>query len=69
MLGGIATKVFGSGQHWAALGCTKNFQSIGVTVHSHCVESFEDLLQRCRNIIISIDVGEGGVAVIKHNVS
>ena len=35
-------------QHWAAIGCTKNYQPIGVTVHSHCVESFEGLLQRCR---------------------
>ena len=33
-----------------AIGCT-----IGVTVHSHCVESFEGLLLRCR--------GEEGVAV------
>ena len=32
----------------AAIGCTKNYQPIGVTVHSHCVESFEGLLQRCR---------------------
>ena len=31
-----------------AIGCTKNEQPIGVTVHSHFVES---------------DVGEGGVAV------
>ena len=33
-----------------ALGCycsTKNYQPI-VTVHSHCVESFEGLLQQCR---------------------
>ena len=42
-------------QHSAAIGCTKNFQPIGVTVHSHCVESFEGLLQRY--------VDEGGVAV------
>ena len=35
-------------QHSAAIGCTKNCQPIGVTVHSHCVESFEGLLQRCR---------------------
>ena len=41
-------------QHSAAIGCTKNYQPIGVTVHSHCVESIENLLQ---------DVGEGGVAV------
>ena len=26
----------------------KNYQPIGVTVHSHCVESFEGLLQRSR---------------------
>ena len=36
-------------QHLAAIGCTKNGQPIGKTVHSHCVESFEGLfLQRCR---------------------
>ena len=35
-------------QHSAAIGCTKNCQPIGVTVHSHCVESFKGLLQRCR---------------------
>ena len=35
-------------QHSAAIGCTKNYQPIGVTVHSHCVESFEGLLQRGR---------------------
>ena len=37
--------------HSAAIGCTKNYQPIGVTIHSHCVESFEaleGLLQRCR---------------------
>ena len=32
----------------AVIGCTKNHQPIEVTVHSHCVESFEGLLQRCR---------------------
>ena len=32
----------------AAIGCTKNYQPIGVTVHSHCLKSFEGLLQRCR---------------------
>ena len=32
-------------QHLASIGCTKNYQPIGVTVHSHCVESFEGLLQ------------------------
>ena len=35
-------------QHSAAIGCTKNYQPIGVTVHSHSVKSFEGLLQRCR---------------------
>jgi len=35
-------------QHSAAIGCAKTNQPIGVTVHSHCVESFEGLLQRCR---------------------
>ena len=35
-------------QHSAAIGCTKNYQPIRVTVHSHCTESFEGLLQRCR---------------------
>ena len=35
-------------QHSAAIGCRKNYQPIGVTVHSHCVESFEGLLQRCK---------------------
>ena len=35
-------------QHSAAIGCTQNYQPIGVTVHSHCVESFEGLLQPCR---------------------
>ena len=29
--------------HSAAIGYTKNYQPIGVTVHSHCVESFEGL--------------------------
>ena len=41
-------------QDSAAVGCTKNYQPIGVTVHSHCVESFEGIFS---------DVGEGGVAV------
>ena len=27
----------------STIGCTKNDQPIGVTVHSHCVESFEGL--------------------------
>ena len=31
-------------QHSAAIGCTKSYQPIGVTVlHSHSVESFEDV--------------------------
>ena len=38
-------------QHSAAIGCTKKYQPIEVTVHSHCVESFEGRL------------AEGGVAV------
>ena len=33
-------------QHSAVIGCTKNDQPIGETVHSHCVESFEGLLAR-----------------------
>ena len=43
-------------QHSAVIGCTKNCtkKPIGVTVHSHCVESFEGLYS---------DVGEGGIAV------
>ena len=32
----------------AAIGCTKNYQPIRVTVHSYCIKSFEGLLQRCR---------------------
>ena len=36
-------------QHSAAIGCTKNYQPIGVTVHLHCADSFEGLLQRCRD--------------------
>ena len=48
------------------LGCYwlyNNYQPIGVTVHSHCVKSFEGSY--------SSDVGEGGVAVNceKHNFS
>merc|ERR1711946_60443 len=35
-------------QHSSSIGCKKNYQPIGLTVHSHCVESFEGLLQRCR---------------------
>ena len=41
-------------QHSAVVGCTKIDQPIGVTVHSHCLESFE---------VSYSDVGEGGVAV------
>ena len=37
--------------------CTKNYQPIGVTVHSHCVECFEALK------VSYSDVDEGGVAV------
>ena len=35
-------------QYSAAIGCTKNYQPIGGTVHSHFVESVEGLLQRCK---------------------
>ena len=45
-------------KHWAAIGCTEIGQigqPIGVTVHSHCVESFKKLLQQY--------VGEGWAAV------
>ena len=28
-------------EHSAAIRCTKNYHPIGITVHSHCVESFE----------------------------
>ena len=31
-------------QNSAAIGSTKNYQPIGGTVHSHCVDSFEGLL-------------------------
>ena len=41
-------------QHLAAIGWTKKGHPIGATVHSHCVESFEGLLQQY--------VSEGGVA-------
>ena len=41
-------------QHSAAIGCMKNYQPIGVTVHSYCVESFVGSYK---------DVGEGEVAV------
>ena len=40
----------------------KNYQPIGVTVHSHCVESFEGLLLRCRR-------GRGCCELCKHNIS
>ena len=43
-------------QSFAANGYTKNYQPIGVTVHSNCVASFEGLLKRS-------DEGEGGDAV------
>ena len=43
-------------QHLAAIRCTKNYQPIGVTLHLHCVESFELKVSYS-------DVGEGGVAV------
>ena len=33
-------------QHWAAIGCTKNCQPIGVTVHSHYFDNFESLMQQ-----------------------
>ena len=35
-------------QHSAAIGCTEDYQPIGVTVHSHCVDSFKGLLQQCK---------------------
>ena len=41
-------------QHSNAIGCTKNYQSIGVTVHSHYVKSLK---------VSYSDVDEGGVAV------
>ena len=37
-------------QHSAAISYKKNYHQIGVTVHSHCIESFEGLLQRCRRV-------------------
>ena len=48
-------------QHSAAIGCTKNYQPIGVTVHSHYVESFEGLLQRCRR-------GRGSSELLKNTI-
>ena len=41
--------------HSAAIGCACNYQPIGVTVYSHCVESFEGLSYS--------DLGEGGFTV------
>ena len=41
-------------QHSAAIGCTKNYLPKGVTVHSHCIESFEgEIAMNCgkKNII------------------
>ena len=35
-------------RHSAAIGCTKNYKPLGVTVHSHCVDSFKGLLQQCK---------------------
>ena len=39
----------------AAIGCTKNYQPIGVTVHSLCDESFEGLLQPCRRGRVAVN--------------
>ena len=41
-------------QHSAAIGCTKNNQPIGVTIHARCVETLK---------VSYSEVGEGGVAV------
>ena len=35
-------------QHSAAIGCTKIYQPIGLTIHSHWAESFEGPLKLCR---------------------
>ena len=35
-------------QHSATIGCTKNYQTKEVTVHSQCVEIFEGLFLLCR---------------------
>ena len=36
-------------QHWVTIGCTENSQPKGLTVHSHCVESFKrSLAAMCR---------------------
>ena len=40
-------------QHSAAIGCTKNYQPIGVAVHSHCVRALK---------VSYSDVGKGGFA-------
>ena len=49
-------------QHWATIGCTNIGQHpIGVTVHSHCVESLEGLSQRCRR-------GKGFQWIVKKNI-
>ena len=32
----------------AAIGCSEIGRPIGVTVHSHCVDSFKGLLQQCK---------------------
>ena len=40
-------------QHSAAIGCTENYQPIGVTLHSQGVENFEGLLQRCRQFFLN----------------
>ena len=29
-------------QHWAAIGRSENGQLIGMTVHLHCIENFEN---------------------------
>ena len=40
---------------WAVIGRSENGEPIGVDVYSHCVENFENLLQRYK--------GEGRVAM------
>ena len=40
-------------EHWAAIGCTKNYQPIGVTVHSHVLRALK---------VSYSNEGEGGVA-------
>ena len=49
-------------QYSAAIGCTKIYQSMGVAVHSHCVGSFEGLLQPYSR-------GRAAVNCEKHNFS